>query len=98
MAGIEERGGSYRIPFRCHGKQYIFTLGNLSENQAKSKSDQVGGPGELYQSHAAAPQPLPAAQRRNDAGPGARQGDFRPHAQEERNRSSERKSTRLNSS
>jgi len=43
MAGIEERGGSYRIPFRYDGAQRAPTLGNACEHIAKSKSAQVGG-------------------------------------------------------
>src|ERR1035438_6578135 len=67
----------FRNRVRSAHREVLLSLGKLRRLG-------VGGPGELYQSHAAAPQPLPAAQRRNDAGPGARQGDFRPHAQEER--------------
>jgi hypothetical protein len=37
MAGIEERSGSYRIHFRYHGKSHILTLGNVSEDEARSK-------------------------------------------------------------
>ena len=41
---FEERGGSYRIHFRYHGKPHILTLGKVSEDEARSKSDQFGGP------------------------------------------------------
>ncbi len=41
MAGIQERGGSYRILFRDQGKQHTLTLRKVSEDEAKSKSDQV---------------------------------------------------------
>ena len=44
----------------------------------------TGGPGELHQIDAAPPQPLPPGERRTDAGAGARQGDLRAHADEER--------------
>jgi hypothetical protein len=43
MAGIQERGGSYRMPFRCHCKRHTLTLGKVSEHEAKSKLAQVGG-------------------------------------------------------
>jgi hypothetical protein len=43
MAGIQERGGSYRILFRYHCKRHTLTLGKVSEHEAKSKFAQVGG-------------------------------------------------------
>jgi hypothetical protein len=43
MAGIQERGGSYRILFRYDGRQPTLTLGNVSEDEARSRSDQVRG-------------------------------------------------------
>ena len=43
MAGLEERGSSYRILFRYHGTQRTLILGKASEHEAKSKSAQVGG-------------------------------------------------------
>jgi len=41
MATIQERKGSYRVLFRHHGKQHTFTLGRVSEAEAKAKADQV---------------------------------------------------------
>src|SRR3954469_18271353 len=41
MAAIQERNGSYRVLFRHHGKQHTFTLGRVSEAEAKAKADQV---------------------------------------------------------
>jgi hypothetical protein len=41
MAGLEERGGSYRIHFRYHGKQRTLTLGRVSADEARAKSAQI---------------------------------------------------------
>jgi hypothetical protein len=41
MAGLQERGGSYRLNFRYHGKQHTLTLGKVSEEEARTKSAQV---------------------------------------------------------
>lgn len=41
MAGLQERSGSYRILFRFHSKQYVFTLGKVSKQEAETKSAQV---------------------------------------------------------
>jgi integrase len=41
MAALQERNGSYRVMFRHHGKQHTFTLGRVSEAEAKAKADQV---------------------------------------------------------
>jgi hypothetical protein len=41
MAGIPERRGSDRILFRYHGKPHTRPLGKVSEDEARSKSDQV---------------------------------------------------------
>ena len=40
MAGLQERGGSYRVIFRFHGKQH-FPLGKVSQQEAEAKSAQV---------------------------------------------------------
>src|SRR3954471_20884488 len=41
MAGLQERGGSYRILFRFRGKQHAFPLGKVSPVEAQAKSAQV---------------------------------------------------------
>ena len=41
MAAIQKRNDSYRLLFRHHGKQHAFTLGRVSEAEAKAKADQV---------------------------------------------------------
>src|SRR5260370_20392958 len=41
MAAIQQRNDSYRVIFRHHGKQHTFTLGRVSEAEAKAKADQV---------------------------------------------------------
>ena len=41
MAGLQERGGSYRIFFRFRGKQMTFPLGKVSKQEAEAKSAQV---------------------------------------------------------
>jgi len=41
MAAIHERNGNFRVMFRHHGKQRNFTLGMVSEAEAKAKADQV---------------------------------------------------------
>jgi integrase len=41
MAAIQKRNGRYRVIFRHHGKQHTFTLGRVSEAEAKAKADQV---------------------------------------------------------
>ena len=41
MAGLQYRKGSYRILFRYQGKQYGFTLGEVSNDEAETKSAQV---------------------------------------------------------
>jgi integrase len=41
MAGLAKRSDSYRIHFRYHGKQYAFTLGNVSQDEAETKAGQV---------------------------------------------------------
>jgi hypothetical protein len=38
LAAIQERNGSYRVLFRHHGKQHTFTLGRVSEAEAKAKA------------------------------------------------------------
>ncbi len=43
MSGIEERSGSYRIHFRYQGEPHIFTRGKVSEDEAGSESDKLGG-------------------------------------------------------
>jgi len=40
MAAIHERNGNFRVMFRHHGKQRNFTLGKVSEGEAKAKADQ----------------------------------------------------------
>ena len=44
MAGLQERGGSYRILFRFRGKPHAFTLGKIIEHEAETKSAQVECP------------------------------------------------------
>ncbi len=41
MAGLQERGGSYRVFFRFHGKQQTFPLGKVSKQEAEAKAAQV---------------------------------------------------------
>lgn len=41
MAGLQQRNGSYRILFRFHSKQHVFTLGKVSSQEAETKSAQV---------------------------------------------------------
>ena len=41
MSGYQNRNGSFRIYFRYHGKQYGFTLGDVSEDEARTKASQV---------------------------------------------------------
>ena len=41
MAGLQERGGSYRLFFRFRGKQHTFPLGKISPREAEAKSAQV---------------------------------------------------------
>jgi len=41
MAAIHERNGNFRVMFRHHGKQRNFTLGRVTEVEAKAKADQV---------------------------------------------------------
>lgn len=41
MAGLQERGGSYRVFFRFHGKQRTIPLGKVSKEEAEAKSAQV---------------------------------------------------------
>src|SRR5271157_4675685 len=41
MAAIQERNGSYRVIFRHRGKQHNFTIGRVSEAEARAKADQV---------------------------------------------------------
>ncbi len=41
MAALQERNGSYRILFRHHGKQFTFTLGKVSPDEAEAKAKQV---------------------------------------------------------
>ena len=38
---VQERNGSYRILFRHEGKQSVFTVGRVTESEAKAKSAQV---------------------------------------------------------
>lgn len=41
MAGLQERGGSFRLFFRFQGKQRTFPLGKVSKQEAEAKSAQV---------------------------------------------------------
>jgi hypothetical protein len=41
MAGLQERGGSYRVFFRFQGKQQTFLLGKVTKQEAEAKSAQV---------------------------------------------------------
>ncbi len=41
MAGLQLRGGRYRIIFRFHGKQHTLNLGKVSKTEASNKSEQV---------------------------------------------------------
>ena len=41
MAGLQERGGSYRVFFRFRGKQQTFPLGKVTKQEAEAKSAQV---------------------------------------------------------
>jgi hypothetical protein len=40
MAPLEERSGSCRFIFRCHGKQLFVTIGKLSPGEADVKAAQ----------------------------------------------------------
>src|SRR5687768_4378401 len=42
MAFVQNRGGSYRVLFRYHGKQQAFTIGEVSKDEAEAKAAQVG--------------------------------------------------------
>ncbi len=41
MAGVQERGGSYRIYFRYQGKQVTFPLGKVTKQEADAKAAQA---------------------------------------------------------
>ena len=41
MASLQNRNGSYRIFFEYQRKQRVFTIGRVSEAEAKAKADQV---------------------------------------------------------
>ncbi|MDG3002431.1 hypothetical protein [Paludisphaera mucosa] len=41
MAGVHERNGSWRVLFNLRGKKHAFTLGRVTEAEARSKADQV---------------------------------------------------------
>jgi integrase len=41
MASLQNRNGSYRIFFEFQRKQRVFTIGRVSEDEAKSKGEQV---------------------------------------------------------
>jgi hypothetical protein len=41
MAGLQERGGSFRVFSRFLGKQRTFTLGKISRQEAEAKATQV---------------------------------------------------------
>jgi hypothetical protein len=41
MAAIHQRNGNFRVMFSHHGKQRNFTLGRVTEAEAKAKADQV---------------------------------------------------------
>ena len=41
MAGVPRRHGSYRVLFRYQGKQYAFTLGEVSSEEAENKAAQA---------------------------------------------------------
>lgn len=41
MAGFQHRNGSYRVYFRYHGKQESFTIGEVTEEEAKAKASHV---------------------------------------------------------
>ena len=42
MAGLQQRGGGYRIIFRFHGKQHTLALGRIPSKEADAKAAQVG--------------------------------------------------------
>src|SRR5271165_4728509 len=41
MASLQNRNGSYRVFFEYQRKQRVFTIGRVSEAEAKAKADQV---------------------------------------------------------
>jgi hypothetical protein len=41
MAGLQLRGGRYRVMFRHYGKQHALNLGKVSETEATAKSAQI---------------------------------------------------------
>ncbi len=41
MAALQNRNGSYRVFFEYQRKQRVFTLGRVTEAEARSKADQV---------------------------------------------------------
>jgi hypothetical protein len=41
MAGVQQRRGSYRVYFRYQRRQYSFTLGEVSSEEAQTKARQV---------------------------------------------------------
>ncbi len=41
MAALQERNASYRVLFNYRGKQQGFTLGRVTEAEARAKADQV---------------------------------------------------------
>jgi hypothetical protein len=41
MAGLQQRGGSYRVFFRFRGKRQAFALGKVSKQEADAKAAQV---------------------------------------------------------
>ena len=41
MAGLQDRGGRFRILFRYRGKQFTLALGKVSKIEAEAKTAQV---------------------------------------------------------
>jgi hypothetical protein len=41
VASLQERKGSFRVQFNDRGKQFGFTLGRVSDAEARSKAAQV---------------------------------------------------------
>lgn len=41
MAGLQQRGGSFRLIFRHNGKQFSLPIGKVSPEEAEAKAGQV---------------------------------------------------------
>ncbi len=42
MATVQKKGNGWYCQFLHHGKRYTYTIGQVSEEEARAKTDQVG--------------------------------------------------------